>query len=109
MGTIKVIVKGDALYDGRSGKLIKNGLPTQRGKKLFAALNKIFLPVLDFEGQPWLFDGKQVYCLPGDKYETLYDEAVHLAPCPGCGGMGMSKGVNGKTEWYSLYPMWFGI
>ena len=89
MGPTKVIVKGDALHDVKSGKLIKDGLSTQNELKDYAAHHYIALPVVDNTGQPWLLDGKPVYCLHGTRYETSNDEVVHLAWCPDCGGMGI--------------------
>jgi len=47
------------------------------------------LPVVDKAGNPWLFEGKPVYCLHGSQYETLDDQKLHLARCPDCGGMGI--------------------
>ena len=87
MGPAKVIVKGDALYDAKSGKLIKDGLSTQKEREDYAAHHYITLPVLDNAGRPWALDGEPVYCLRGSKFETLQDEAAHLRRCPDCGGM----------------------
>jgi len=36
MGPTKVLVKGDALYDARTGKLIHNGLATLEARREYA-------------------------------------------------------------------------
>ena len=87
MGPTKVIVKGDALYDSKTGKLIKDGLTTRKTLEAYAAHHYIALPVLDNAGRPWMLDGEAVYCLRGSKFETLHDEAAHIRRCPDCGGM----------------------
>jgi hypothetical protein len=87
MGPAKVIVKGDALYDAKSGKLIKDGLSTQKERENYAAHHYIALPVVDNAGRPWVYDGEPVYCFRGSKFETPHDEAAHLRRCPDCGGM----------------------
>ncbi|HEX9757923.1 MAG TPA: hypothetical protein VGB26_08990 [Nitrospiria bacterium] len=90
MGPTKVIIKGKAIFDGKNGKKIKDGLNTPKALKEFAAHHYISLPVLDNLGKPWLVNEKPVYCLRGTKYETLDDEVVHLTRCPDCGGMGIN-------------------
>ena len=90
MGPTKIIVKGDALYDAKSGKLIKESLPSRKEQNDYAAHHYIVLPVLDHAGRPWLLDGKPVYCLRGTRYETSGDEVVHLSRCTDCGGMCIS-------------------
>ncbi len=90
MGPTKVIVKCDALYDVKTDKLIKEGLATRKEQEEYAMYHYVVLPVLDNSGQPWLLDGKHVYCLRGTRYETSDDEVVHLARCPDCGGMCIS-------------------
>ncbi len=90
MGPTKVIVKCDALYDVKTDKLIKEGLATRMEQEEYAMHHYVVLPVLDNSGQPWLLDGKHVYCLRGTRYETSDDEVVHLARCPDCGGMCIS-------------------
>lgn len=87
VGPTKVTIKGDALYDSRTGKLIKDGLRTQKEREDYAGRHYIALPVVDKTGRPWLLDGKSVYCLHGSTFETLDDEAAHLRRCPDCGGM----------------------
>ncbi len=87
MGPTKVIVKGDALYDAKTNKLIKDGLATQKAREDYAAHHYIALPVVDNAGRPWMLDGKPVYCFRGSKFETLDEEAAHLRRCPDCGGM----------------------
>ena len=87
MGPTKVIVSGDTLLDARTGKLIKDGLSTQKEREDYAGHHYIALPVVDKTGRPWLLDGKPVFCLRGSKFETLDDEAAHVRRCPDCGGM----------------------
>lgn len=90
MGPTKVTVKGDALYDGKTGRLIKDGLAMRKEQEDYAKHHYIVLPILDNAGRPWLLDGKPVYCLRGSRYETSDDGVVHLARCPDCGGMCIS-------------------
>jgi hypothetical protein len=89
MGPTKVIVKGDALYDARTGKLIKDSLTTRRGIEDYAAHHYIVLPEVDNLGRPWELNGQPVYCLRGVRYETLDEHQPHLARCTDCGGMGI--------------------
>jgi len=89
MGPTKVIVKGEAIYDAKTNKLIKDGLATRKALEDYAGHHYIVLPVLDHTGRPWALDGGPVYCLRGSKFETLHDEAAHLRQCPDCGGMAM--------------------
>jgi hypothetical protein len=86
-GPTKVVVKGDALYDAKTGKLIQGGLKTRKELEDYAAHHYITLPVVDNAGKPWQLDGKQVYCLRGSKFETLDGEAAQVRRCPDCGGM----------------------
>jgi hypothetical protein len=86
-GPTKVVVKGDALYDARTGKLIKGELKTRKELEDFAAHHYIALPVVDDSGKPWVLDGKNVYCLRGSKFETLDNESAQVRRCPDCGGM----------------------
>src|SRR5437899_12169991 len=86
-GPTKVEVKGDALYDAKTGKLIQGGLTTRKELEDYAAHHYITLPVVDNAGKPWLLDGKHVYCLRGSKVETLAVEAAQLRLCPDCGVM----------------------
>jgi hypothetical protein len=87
VGPTKVTVKGDALYDAKTGKLIKDGLATPAAIADYAAHHYIALPVVDNSGRPWSTDGEAVYCLHGAKYETLTKDLPHARPCPECGGM----------------------
>jgi hypothetical protein len=89
MGPTKVIVKGNGLYDAKTGKLIIEGLSTPRQIKDYAARHYVVLPVVDKAEKPWLLDGKPVYRVRGTRYETLNNDPVQLARCPGCGGMGI--------------------
>ncbi len=97
MGPAKVIVKGDALYDAKTNKLIQDGLATQKAREEYAARHYIALPVVDNAGKPWMLDGKLVYCFRGSKFETLDEEAPHLRRCPDCGGMAAPRD-EGTTE-----------
>jgi hypothetical protein len=90
MGPTKVIVKGDALYDVKTGRLIMDGLATRKEQEDYAMHHYIALPVRDNAGQNWFLDGKNVYCLRGSRYEASDDAVVHLAKCPDCGGMCIS-------------------
>jgi len=73
-GPTKVVVKGDALYDAKTDKLIKDGLKTRKELEDYAAHHYITLPVVDNAGKSWQLDGKPVYCLRGSKFETLDGE-----------------------------------
>ena len=90
MGPTKVIVKSDSLHDGKTGKLIKDGLATRKQQEDYATHHYIALPVIDNAGQLWVLDGKPVYCFKGSRYETSDDQTVHLARCHDCGGMSIS-------------------
>ncbi|NOS78648.1 MAG: hypothetical protein HOP35_11950 [Nitrospira sp.] len=89
MGPTKAIVKEHALYEAVSGKIIKDGFANRADIEDYVNHHYLILPVLDDAGQPWLLDGKPVYCLRGSQYETLGDQKVQLARCPDCGGMGI--------------------
>ncbi len=89
MGPTKAIVKDNGLYEAVSGKLIKDGFADQTEIERYVNRHYIVLPTVDQRGNPWLFDGKPVYCTRGTQYETLDDVKVHLARCPDCGGMGI--------------------
>jgi hypothetical protein len=89
MGPTKVIVKGDALYDAQSGKLVCDGLATPEAREGYAKHHYIVLPEVDRAGRPWELDGQPVYCLRGTRYETLDEQPRALARCPDCGGMGI--------------------
>lgn len=89
MGPIKAIVKEQALYEALSGRLIKDGFANQQDLEAYVNHHYGVLPVVDGRGQPWLVEGKPVYCLRGTQYETANDERVHLTRCPDCGGMGI--------------------
>src|SRR5512132_1469899 len=89
MGPTKAIVKEYALYEASGGKLIKDGFASRQDIETYVNRHYLVLAVVDKRGQPWLLDGKPVYCLRGTQYETVNDERVHLARCPDCGGMGI--------------------
>jgi hypothetical protein len=90
MGPTKVVVISGALYQAKTGRLIKDQLATRKEQEDYAMHHCLVLPVLDNTGQSWLIDGKPVYCLEGTRYETSDDEVVHLAKCRDCGGMCIS-------------------
>lgn len=89
MGPTKVIIKGDAIHDAQTGKLIQGGLATTEARLEYARRHYVVLPEVDNAGRQWELDGKPVYCLHGTRYETLDEEKRHLARCPDCGGMGI--------------------
>lgn len=89
MGPVKAIVKENGLYEVLGGKLIKDGFTSRQELENYVNHHYLTLPVLDHAGNPWLLDGKPVYCLHGAQYETVDDQKVHLARCPDCGGMGI--------------------
>ena len=89
MGPTKVIVKDGALYDARTGKLLKDGLTTHEAIRDYAYHHYIAIPVVNKACEPWLLDGEPIYCLRGTRYENLKDEVLHLARCPDCGRMGI--------------------
>jgi predicted Zn-ribbon and HTH transcriptional regulator len=89
MGPTKAIVKENKLYEVMGDKLIKDGFANRQELDDYVNHHYVALPVLDNAGNPWLLDGKPVYCLRGTRYETVDDERVHLARCPDCGGMGI--------------------
>lgn len=89
MGPTKTIVKEHALYEAVSGKFIMDGFAGRADIEDYVNHHYLALPVVDNAGQPWLLDGKPVYCLHGSQYETLADQKVHLTRCLDCGGMGV--------------------
>jgi predicted Zn-ribbon and HTH transcriptional regulator len=89
MGPTKVIVRENALYEARGGKLIKDSFENRREIEDYVKHHYLALPVVDNEGRPWLLDGQPVYCFRGSQYETVHDQRVHLSRCPDCGGMGI--------------------
>ena len=60
MGPIKVTPQEGALYEVKTGKLVQDGLPTQKEQKEYAAHHYIALPVVDKAGNPWTLDGQPV-------------------------------------------------
>jgi len=80
MGPTKAIMKGDALYDARTGKLLQAGLANPKARQDYAKHHYVVLPEVDNAG---------VYCIRGSRYETLDDHQPHLARCMDCGGMGI--------------------
>jgi hypothetical protein len=89
MGPEKVIIKADAIYAAKSGKLIQSGLSSPKALKQYADRHYIVLPETDNAGRPWELGGQPVYCLRGIRYETVDDHQAPLARCPDCGGMGL--------------------
>jgi hypothetical protein len=89
MGPEKAIVKANAIYAARTGKLIQSGLSDRTAVKQYADRHYIVLPEADHAGRLWELGGQPVYCLRGIRYETLDDLQAHVARCPDCGGMGI--------------------
>lgn len=89
MGPTKAIVKGHALFEALTDKLIKDDFTNRQDLEQYVNHHYLVLPVVDKQGRPWLLDGKPVYCLHGAQYETVNNERVQLARCPDCGGMGV--------------------
>ena len=89
MGPTKAIIKEQALYEARSGKLIRDGFTSRTEIKEYVKHHYLVLPVVDDHGTPWMLDGTPIYCLRGSRYETLDDHRLHLARCLNCGGMGI--------------------
>lgn len=89
MGPTKVVIRDNALYEVKTGKLVKDGFADSRAIEQYAARHYIVLPVMDNAGRPWLLEDQPVYCLRGSRYETVNDQQVQLTRCPDCGGMGI--------------------
>jgi hypothetical protein len=89
MGPTKVLVKASAIYEAKTGKIIKDGLTTPEELQDYANHHYISLPGVDKGGQPWLLDGEPIYYLRGTRFGNLKDEVIHLTRCPDCGGMGI--------------------
>lgn len=89
MGPTKAIVKGTAIHDATTGKILKDGLSTREAMQDYAAHHYIVLPEVDHQGRLWELNGQPVYCFHGVRYETLDNQTIHLARCNGCGGMGI--------------------
>jgi hypothetical protein len=87
MGPTKAIVKGDAIYDAKTAKLIQGGFGSREAIQAYASHHYIVLPEQDKSGRSWEFEGKPVYCLRGSRYESLDDARLHVARCPDCGGL----------------------
>ncbi len=89
MGPTKAIVKECALYEAVTGRFIKDGFAGLLEIDEYVKHHYLALPVRDHAGNPWLLEGKPIYCFRGSQYETVDDQRVHLARCPDCGGMGI--------------------
>jgi DNA-directed RNA polymerase subunit RPC12/RpoP len=89
MGPTKAIIKGDAIYNAQTGKLIMDGFSTAQAFNLYAGHHYIALPQVDNAGRAWDLNGQPVYCFRGSRYETLEDDEVRVVRCPDCGGMGV--------------------
>ena len=87
MGPTKAVVRGNALYDAKTAKLIQGGFDSREAIQAYASHHYVVLPEQDKSGTPWEFEGKPVYCLRGSKYESLDDAPLHVARCPDCGGL----------------------
>jgi len=66
MGPTKVIVRGDALHDAKTDKLIMSGLATPEARRDYAAHHYIVLPEVDNAGIAWKLDGQP----PGTRRST---------------------------------------
>ena len=53
MGPTKAIVKGQALYEAVSGKLIQDGFASPQALDEYVKHHYIAMPVLDNAGKPW--------------------------------------------------------
>ena len=89
MGPTKAVVKGNAIYDARTGKLIQSDLGSTDAVQDYARHHYMVLPEMDKAGRPWELNGEPVYCLRGSRYETLNEHQPHVSRCPDCGGMGL--------------------
>lgn len=89
MGPTKAIVKDNAMYEAKTGKLLKEGFTHRKAMEDYATHHYIVLPEIDKNGKPWELDGRPVYCLRGSRYETIDNHQPHLARCSDCGGMGV--------------------
>ncbi len=89
MGPTKVIIKDNALYDAKTGRLIQGGFSSRDAMEDYASHHYLALPIVDKHGRAWELDGQPVYCRRGVRYETLDEHQPHLAACPDCGGMGI--------------------
>ncbi|BCA52981.1 hypothetical protein W02_01210 [Nitrospira sp. KM1] len=89
MGPMKTVVRDQALYEAKSGKLIKDGFADYREVEAYVKHHYLALPVVDNAGKAWVLDDGPIYCLHGSQYELLNDQRVHLSRCPDCGGMGI--------------------
>lgn len=87
MGPNKAIVRGDAIYDARTGRLIQDGLSNEPVLTDYASHHYLVLPEVDKAGQPWEVNGQPVYCIQGSRYETVDEHQPHLRRCADCGGM----------------------
>jgi hypothetical protein len=68
MGPTKAIVKEQALYEAATGKFIKDGFANQRDIEEYVKHHYLALPVVDNAGNPWLLEGKPIYCFRGSQY-----------------------------------------
>ncbi len=93
MGPTKVIPKGKAVYEVKSGKLVNDGFASRQEMEDYVARHYTVLPVVDNAGNDWLLEGRPIYCLRGSRYETVDDEQLQLSRCPDCGGMGVRSDV----------------
>ena len=97
IGPTKVEVRGDALYDAKTGKLMKDGLANPAAIADYAAHHYVALPVVDNAGRPWSFEEKLVYCFRGSQYETVSEDLPHARRCTECGGLALPA-VEGTVE-----------
>jgi hypothetical protein len=89
MGPTKAIVRENAIYDARTGKLIQGDLDSPEAVHDYARHHYLVLPEVDKAGRLWMLNGEPVYCFRGSRYETLDAHQPHVSRCPDCGGMGV--------------------
>ena len=106
MGPTKAIVKGQALYDAVSDKLIQDGFANRQALEEYVKHHYIAVPVLDNAGKPWQLDGKPVYCLHGVQYETVDNQRGPPRPLPGLRWHGYSRGrTHGRIGLHSMHRL----
>ncbi len=76
MGPNKAVVKGDAIYDARTGKLIQDGLSNEHVLADYASHHYLALPEVDKAGQPWTLNGQPVYCIRGCQFAKISQETL---------------------------------
>ena len=59
MGPTKAVVRGDGLFEARSGKLIYRQVSTGPELAEYAGRHYVVLPEVDKAGEPWELDGSR--------------------------------------------------